>query len=108
MTASLQSVNGSKMLTSLFVAMLGLSTPAAAVCQMEALIIAEISGANHRTCEFQVKNFSYFAPSTLCPLSKSQIKSSGIYVPGHCKHLNVGEFIQGVVFYKKGTIQLDR
>ncbi|MCH2535499.1 MAG: hypothetical protein MK008_13725 [Bdellovibrionales bacterium] len=95
------------MFTSLFLMIFGLFNQASA-CQMEALIIAEISKANHQSCEFKVKNFSYYAPSTLCPLSKSQIKSSGIYVPGHCKHLNEGEFIQGVVFYKKGIIQLDR
>ena len=77
-------------------------------CQQEALIIAEISEANHRSCEFKVKNFSYYAPSTLCPLDKKQIRNLGIYVPGHCEHLEKGEFIQGVVFYKKGTIQLDR
>lgn len=95
------------MILNLLFLMFGFTNQAYA-CQMEALIIAEISKANHLSCEFKVKNFSYYAPSTVCALSKKQIRNLGIYVPGHCKHLNKGDLIQGVVFYKKGIIQLDR
>lgn len=92
----------------LLVTLFGVINPQVNACQREALIIAEVQEVNYKTCNFKVSNFSYYSASTVCPLSKSLIKSSGVYVPGYCEHIEVGEFIQGVVFYKKGTIQLDR
>ena len=86
---------------------ISLMSPASA-CQMDALVVAEVRQANYKTCEFKVSQFSYYAPSTVCPLSKNQIKSSGIYVPGYCEHIVKGDSLQGIVFYKNGKIQLDR